>query len=87
MERLINHELSKKLLSFDYKRVIEGVVQVIKLSKDLTYQSQMRELYDVFLKWILLRLWGGQPGMITTIELVAPILSIMEKKKLALADF
>jgi hypothetical protein len=87
MERLISHELSKKLLSFDYKRVIEGVVQVIKLSKDLTYQSQMRELYDVFLKWILLRLWGGQPGMITTIELVAPLLSIMEKKKLALTDF
>jgi len=42
MERLINYDLSKKLLSFDYKRVIEGVVQVIKLSKDLTYQSQMR---------------------------------------------
>lgn len=42
MERLINYDLSKKLLSFDYKRVIEGVVQVIKLSKELSNQGHIR---------------------------------------------
>jgi hypothetical protein len=34
-----------------------------------------------------MRLWGGQPGLVSTIELVAPILSVLEKKKLALTDF
>jgi hypothetical protein len=57
------------------------------INKDQTYQAHIREIYDVLYKWILLRLWGGQPGMMTTIELVAPILTVLEKKKLALTDF
>lgn len=77
IERLVRGDVAKKLLSFDYKRVTEAVVQLIRLSKDLTYQAQIKELYDVLLKWILLRLWGGQPCFITTIELVAPLLSIL----------
>jgi hypothetical protein len=52
-------------------------VTLNKLSKDLSYQDRIRELYDVLFKWILLRLWGGQPGTISIIELVAPILSIL----------
>lgn len=75
------------MLSFDYKRVYEAVCQIAKLIKNLSYDAQIRETYDIFFKWILLRLWGGQPGMVSTIELVAPILSVLEKKKLALTDF
>ena len=76
------------MLSFDYKRVYEGVVQLAKLiNKDVSYHNQVRELYDVIFKWILMRLWGGQPGMVSTIELVAPVLTVLEKKKLALTDF
>lgn len=76
------------MLSFDYKRVYEGVVQLAKLiNKDVSYHNQIRELYDVIFKWILMRLWGGQPGIVSTIELVAPVLTVLEKKKLALTDF
>jgi hypothetical protein len=65
------------MLSFDYKKVMEVTVTLNKLSKDLSYQDRIRELYDVLFKWILIRLWGGQPGSISIIELVAPILSIL----------
>jgi hypothetical protein len=55
------------MLSFDYKKVVEGVVSLNKLCRDLSYQDRIRELYDVLFKWILLRLWGGQPGVISII--------------------
>lgn len=74
-------------MSFDYRRAIEGATQLIKASKDLNQQGQLRELFDVLLKWLLLRLWGGQPGLCTAIELVSPLLSILEKKKAVLTDF
>jgi hypothetical protein len=44
-------------------------------------------LFDVLLKWVLMKLWGGQPALCHTIELVFPLLSILEKKKAVLNDF
>lgn len=44
-------------------------------------------MFDVLLKWILLRLWGGQPAFCNAIELVFPLLSVLEKKKAVLTDF
>jgi hypothetical protein len=42
----------------------------------------------VFFKWALMKLWGGQPAFCSAvIELVFPILSILEKKKAILTDF
>jgi hypothetical protein len=66
---------------------MEGVTQLIKASKDINNQAQMKELFDVLLKWSLLRLWGGQPALCQIIELVFPLLSILEKKKAVLTDF
>lgn len=41
----------------------------------------------MLLKWSLLRLWGGSPGLLSIIEVFPPILSILEKKKLPLNEF
>ena len=87
IERLIKTEIAKKMMSHDYKRAMEAVVYLTKTTTNVAYQSQIRELYDVLMKWLLLRLWGGQTGFVHSIELVVPVLSILEKKKLALTDF
>lgn len=79
--------MAKKLLAMEYKRVFEGVSQIIKASKDINYQTQLKELFDIFLKWVLMRLWGGQPALCQIVELVFPLLSILEKKRAALTDF
>ena len=44
-------------------------------------------MFDVLLKWALMRLWGGQPAFCSIIELLFPLLSVLEKKKAALTDF
>jgi hypothetical protein len=80
-------DLAKRLLAFDYKRVLEGAVQIMKLCKDVSHQGQIREIYDILFKYILLRLWGGNPGMLSLIELLPPIMSILEKKGIPLTDF
>ena len=79
--------MAKKLLSMDYKRVFDGVSQLMKASKDLNYQAQLKELFDILLKWVLMRLWGGQPAFCHVVEIVFPLLSILEKKGAALTDF
>ena len=61
----------------EYKRVLDGVTQLIKASKDINHQAQLKELFDVLLKWVLMKLWGGQPALCHTIELVFPLLSIL----------
>lgn len=75
-----------KLQSFDNKRVLDAVIQLIKLCKDLTYQGHIRELYDILMKWTFIRLWGGNPALLNIIELLPPMISILEKRKLPLND-
>ncbi len=42
IEKLIRPELTKRLLSFEYKRVLEGAIQIMKLCKDVSNQGQIR---------------------------------------------
>ena len=65
------------MLSHNYKRAMEAVTYLNKITTNVSYQSQIRELYDVLMKWLLLRLWGGQTGLIHSIELVVPVLSVL----------
>lgn len=74
------------MLSIDYKRVIEGAAQIIKLSKDIAHHNEIREVYDLILKWVFLRLWGGNPPVNMILEVLPHVMSILEKKKLAIND-
>ena len=38
------------------------------------------------MKWVFIRLWGGNPSIQSIIEILPPIMSILEKKTLALND-
>lgn len=40
----------------------------------------------MILKWALVRLWGGNPSLLNVIEVVPPIMSILEKKNIVLTD-
>lgn len=74
---LFNPLLVKKMFSFNQKRVSEAILQLIKLCKEITFQSHFREVYDLLLKWSFLRLWGGSPALLSIIEVFPPILSIL----------
>lgn len=58
----------------------------MRLCKDIAHQNQIREVYDLILKWSFIRLWGGNPALQSIIEILPPIMSILEKKRLALSD-
>lgn len=62
------------------------MLQVVKVCKDINQQGHIREMYDILLKWVLLRLWGGNPSLLNMIEVLPPVMSILEKKKLILTD-
>ena len=87
IESLIREDVASRLLAFDYRRVVEAATVLIKACNDINQQAQLKEMFDVLLKWILMRLWGGQPALCTIIELVFPLLSVLEKKKAVLNDF
>lgn len=65
------------MLSHDYRRVTESVGHLQRITNDVAYQSHIREIYDILMKWLLLRMWGGQTGFIHSIELLPPILSVL----------
>ena len=46
-----------------------------------TYQRD-----DIILRWVLLRIWGGNPAIISIIEVLPPVMSILEKKRLVLNE-
>lgn len=71
----------------DYKRVLDGVTQLIKASNDINSQTQLKELFDILLKWALMKLWGGQPALPLIIEFIIRLLCILEKKRAVLNDF
>lgn len=50
------------------------------MCKDLSLHASLRELNDVVLRWIFLRLWGGNQPAILLMEIVPQMLSILEKK-------
>lgn len=74
------------MLSIDYKKVIEAASQIIKLSKDIAHHNEIREIYDLILKWVFIRLWGGNPPVNMILEVLPHVMSILEKKKLAIND-
>jgi hypothetical protein len=39
---LINPNLAKKMFSFNHKRVSDGILQLIKLCKEISYQNHFR---------------------------------------------
>ena len=84
--RLIKPELSQRLLALDYKKVLDGFYMLMKFCKDLNYQSQIRELYDILIKWVFLRLWGGNAALLSLVEMLPPVMSILQKKNLTLND-
>jgi hypothetical protein len=59
---LIKPEISKKMLSFNHNIGHEVTFQLVNLCKDVTFQNHFREIYDLILKWALLRIWGGRPS-------------------------
>ena len=72
------------MISHDYKKNIDAANKIIKICKDISQQSSIRELYDLLLAWVALKLYGGNPALSLLTELVTPILSILQKKKIAL---
>ena len=38
-------------------------------------------------RWVFLRLWGGNPALQSLIELLPPVMSILEKKKVMLSEY
>ena len=65
------------MLSFDYRKVLVSVLQVVKICKDINQQANIREIYDLLFKWILIRLWGGSPSILSMIEVIPPVMSIL----------
>ena len=38
------------------------------------------------MKWVFMKLWGGNPALQGIIEILPPVMSNLEKKRLALND-
>lgn len=74
------------MLSVDYRKVLEAAVQIMKICKEIAYQNELREIYDLLIKWVFIRLWGGNPAIQSIVEILPPVMSILEKKKLALNE-
>ena len=64
---LFKPELTRKMFSCNPKRLGQAVLLIIKLCKEVTFQNHFREVYDLILKWTLLRLWGGSPSLLTIV--------------------
>ena len=86
IEKLFNPELSGKMFSHDYKKNIEASQRIVKLCKDISEHGNIREVYDLLLGWVLIKLWGGNVCLAQLIEVLPPLLSILQKKKVAVID-
>ena len=83
---LFKPDLAKKMISMDHRKVNDACQQIMRMCSDIAHQNEIREVYDLILKWVFVRLWGGNPAIQTVIEILPPVMSILEKKKLAIND-
>ena len=83
---LFKDDLGRKMMSMDHRKLNDSCQQLIRLCKDIAHQNEIREVYDLIMKWVFIRLWGGNPAIQSIIEILPPVMSILEKKKLALND-
>jgi hypothetical protein len=85
---LVNYEhLYSKMSSSDYRKNMEASQKLIKACQDITLANSIRELTDLLLKWVTIKLYGGNVPMVGLIELVCTVLVVAEKKKIAWTDF
>jgi hypothetical protein len=50
---------------------------LIKACRDVAQTNYIREISDLLLKWVIIKLYGGNIPMIGLIELVCPILVVL----------
>ena len=76
------------MYSNDYKKNSELCKKLIKMcgSRDQNLYSSIREVYDLFLKWVAIKMYAGNPLTYKLLELIPAILSVLEKKRVALTD-
>lgn len=73
------------MLAINYKKVQEAASEISKLCKDPSHLSNIREVYDVILKWIFYRLYGGNIALAPSLmEIVPQLLSILEKRSITI---
>ena len=51
------------MLSYNYSHVLEAVQKLSKLCKDVEMWVPLREMYDLLVKWMGLRMYGGYCGV------------------------
>ena len=74
------------MLSHDHLKTIDAASQLIRFLKNADQQESLRYLSDIILKWVFLRLWGGNPALQSLIEVLPPLLAILQKKSLFLNE-
>lgn len=74
------------MASMDYQKVNEVGSILSRMCKDLASQSNLREIYDLILKWMYLRLWGGNTSVSSIFEIMPQLLAILEKKSVVIKD-
>lgn len=47
------------MISMNYKSINDVSVVISKLCRDIAQHNNIREIYDILIKWIFLRMWGG----------------------------
>ena len=72
------------MFSSDYKKNLDVSAKLTKICKEISQQPSVREVYDLLLGWVALKLYGGNISFSSLIDLVTPVLSILQKKKIAL---
>jgi hypothetical protein len=84
--RSFRRDIASRMVALDYRKVNEAGLIISKMCKDLSLHNSLREVADVILKWILLRLWGGCLPATSLLEIVPQLLSILEKKNVTINE-
>ena len=75
-----------KMYSNDYFKNEDAVQKISKLCRDVAETNSIREVSDLILKWVAIKMYGGNLSALQLIQVVSPLLVVLEKKKVAWND-
>lgn len=74
------------MYSSDYIKNLQAAQKIIKLCRDVAQTNAIREVHDLLMKWIVVKMYGGNVCMLGLMEMICPLLNVLEKKRIAWSD-
>lgn len=65
------------MLSSNPQKLIQASQRLVKLCRDVSHTNSIKDVYDILLRWVAIKLYGGNCANVGVFDVVGNVLSVL----------